>query len=85
VEDKEIEKLYFTIGEVSELTGHAGSAIRFWCDELELKVYRNNKNERSFDVRMKDKIVRIAQLVDTGYYSMKGIRAIIEGKLYPFL
>ncbi|MDQ3190831.1 MAG: MerR family transcriptional regulator [Bacteroidota bacterium] len=47
--EKETEKLYFTIGEVSEMFKVKTSLIRFWEKEFELiKPHKNNKGNRLF-------------------------------------
>ncbi|HET6245605.1 MAG: MerR family transcriptional regulator [Bacteroidetes bacterium] len=47
--EKEIEKLYYTIGEVSEMFKVNTSLIRFWEKEFEIiKPHKNNKGNRLF-------------------------------------
>lgn len=47
--EKETEKLYFTIGEVSEMFKVKTSLIRFWEKEFEIiKPHKNNKGNRLF-------------------------------------
>ena len=47
--EKEIEKLYFSIGEVAELFNVAPSLIRFWESEFDLiKPKKNRKGNRQF-------------------------------------
>jgi DNA-binding transcriptional MerR regulator len=47
--EKKIEKLYYQIGEVSEMFTEPVSTIRFWENEFEiLKPKKNNKGNRLF-------------------------------------
>jgi len=47
--EKEIEKLYYSIGEVAEIFSVAPSLIRFWESEFELiKPKKNRKGNRQF-------------------------------------
>ena len=47
--EKEIEKLFYTIGEVSEILGVPVSTVRFWENEFEiLKPRKNKKGNRLF-------------------------------------
>ncbi|MCA1763056.1 MAG: MerR family transcriptional regulator, partial [Flavobacteriales bacterium] len=41
--EKEIEKLYYSIGEVSELFGVNNSLIRFWEKEFDIIQPKKNK------------------------------------------
>ena len=47
--EKEIEKLYYSIGEVAELFNVAPSLIRFWETEFDIiKPKKNRKGNRQF-------------------------------------
>lgn len=47
--EKKIEKLYYTIGEVSEMLGVPVSTVRFWDNEFDiLKPVKNKKGNRLF-------------------------------------
>ena len=49
LKDKEITKLYYSIGEVADLMGVAPSQIRFWEREFDiLKPKKNRKGNRLF-------------------------------------
>lgn len=51
--DKPIEKLYYTIGEVSEILGENASLVRFWAGKFPefIKPARNKKGNRLFTAR----------------------------------
>ena len=48
--EKRIEKLYYTIGEVSEILGESTSLVRFWAQKFPdfIKPARNKKGNRLF-------------------------------------
>lgn len=48
--EKPIEKLYYTIGEVSEILGENTSLVRFWAQKFPdfIKPARNKKGNRLF-------------------------------------
>ncbi len=47
--EKKVEKLYYSIGEVSEMLDVPVSTVRFWENEFEiLKPYKNKKGNRLF-------------------------------------
>jgi len=47
--EKEVEKLFYTIGEVSEILGVPVSTVRFWENEFDiLKPRKNKKGNRLF-------------------------------------
>jgi DNA-binding transcriptional MerR regulator len=47
--EKKVEKLYYQIGEVSEMFSEPVSTIRFWENEFEiLRPKKNNKGNRLF-------------------------------------
>ena len=51
--EKTIEKLYYTIGEVSEILGESTSLVRFWAQKFPdfIKPARNKKGNRLFTAR----------------------------------
>lgn len=48
--EKSIEKLYYTIGEISEILGESTSLVRFWAQKFPdfIKPARNKKGNRLF-------------------------------------
>jgi len=47
--EKKVEKLYYQIGEISEMFSEPVSTIRFWENEFEiLRPKKNNKGNRLF-------------------------------------
>ena len=51
--EKAIEKLYYTIGEVSEILGENTSLVRFWAQKFPdfIKPARNKKGNRLFSAQ----------------------------------
>lgn len=47
----EIQKLYYDIGEVSEMLKEKGHTIRYWCKEfgLEIKTGKNKYRKYTYD------------------------------------
>ncbi len=51
--EKKVEKLYYTVGEVSEIFAENKSLIRFWAEKFPefIKPARNKKGNRLFSVK----------------------------------
>ena len=70
------EKLYFSIGEVSEKFGIAASALRFWEKEFEtIKPFKNKKGDRFYTPKDIDHIALIHHLVKERGMTLKGAKA----------
>ncbi len=73
--EPEIKKLYYSISEVSELTGLKQYVLRYW--ETEFSVLRPQKNRagnriyRQFDI---DTVLRIKDLLYSEKYTIEGAR-----------
>ena len=77
--EKEIEKRYFTIGEVAEELGVATSLIRFWEREFTLiKPKKNRKGNRQFTQQDLKNVKLIYHLVKEKGYTLQGARDFIE-------
>ncbi len=79
--EKNIEKLYYSIGEVSRLLDVPVSTVRFWENEFDiLKPMKNKKGNRMFtssDLRNLQIIHRL--LKDEGM-TIQGVRKKLGGK-----
>ena len=77
--EKEIEKKYFTIGEVADELGVATSLIRFWEGEFDIiKPKKNRKGNRQFtqdDIR---NVKLIYYLVKEKGFTLQGARDFIK-------
>lgn len=80
-ESEEIEKLYFTIGEVAELLKLSPSMIRFWEKEFsELTPRKTNKGTRKFSKDDIDIIKIIYQLVKIEGHTLPGAKEKLKSK-----
>lgn len=72
---KEIEKVYYRIGEVAEMFKVNISLIRFWETEFEIiKPYRNKKGTRFFTKQDVDNFHLIYHLVKERGFTLQGAR-----------
>lgn len=73
--DKELTKLYYTIGEVAELFGVAPSLLRYWQSEFPgLKPGTNRKGDRRYTKKDIAYIDRIYKLVKVKGFTLEGAR-----------
>ena len=76
--EKEIEKKYFTIGEVADELGVATSLIRFWEGEFDnIKPKKNRKGNRQFTKDDLQNVKLIFHLVKEKGYTLQGARDYI--------
>ena len=76
--EKEIEKKYYTIGEVAEELGVATSLIRFWEGEFDnIKPKKNRKGNRQFTKDDLQNVKLIYHLVKEKGYTLQGARDFI--------
>ena len=77
--EKEIEKRYFTIGEVASDLGVATSLIRFWEREFSIiKPKKNRKGNRQFTQQDVKNVKLIYHLVKEKGYTLQGARDFLE-------
>ncbi len=77
--EKEIEKKYFTIGEVADELGVATSLIRFWESEFDIiKPKKNRKGNRQFTKQDIKNVKLIYHLVKEKGYTLQGARDFID-------
>ena len=77
--EKEIEKRYYTIGEVADDLGVATSLIRFWETEFDvISPKKNRKGNRQFTKEDIKKIKLIYHLVKEKGYTLNGAREFIK-------
>ena len=71
----ENKKLYYSIGEVSEMLGEPQSVLRFWETEFnELRPVKNKRGVRSYTERDIDLLKRIRHLTRDCGYTLDGVR-----------
>jgi DNA-binding transcriptional MerR regulator len=77
--EKEIEKLYYSIGEVAELFNVAPSLIRFWESEFDLiKPKKNRKGNRQFTREDIDNVRTIYHLVKEKGFTLQGAKEMLK-------
>jgi DNA-binding transcriptional MerR regulator len=77
--EKEIEKLYYSIGEVAELFNVAPSLIRFWESEFEIiKPKKNRKGNRQFTREDIDNVRTIYHLVKEKGFTLQGAKEMLK-------
>lgn len=77
--EKEIEKKYYTIGEVADELGVATSLIRFWEGEFDnIKPKKNRKGNRQFTKDDLQNVKLIYHLVKEKGYTLQGARDFIS-------
>lgn len=77
---KEIEKVYFRIGEVAQMFNVNISLIRYWEKEFDIiKPYRNKKGNRFFTRKDVDNFHLIYHLVKEKGFTLAGAREKLKG------
>ncbi|MFT5641494.1 MAG: DNA-binding transcriptional MerR regulator [Cyclobacteriaceae bacterium] len=77
--EKEIEKKYFTIGEVANELAVATSLIRFWEGEFDIiRPKKNRKGNRQFTQEDIKNVKLIYYLVKEKGYTLQGAREFIK-------
>ena len=70
-----LTKLYYSIGEVSDMFGLSNSLLRYWEGEFsELKPKKNRKGDRQFTVKEIEVVVLIHNLVKDRGFTIDGAR-----------
>ena len=76
---KQVQKLYYSIGEVSEMFGVNASLIRFWEKEFEIiKPKKNSKGNRMFTQQDVANIKLIFHLVKERGFTLEGAKRKIK-------
>jgi DNA-binding transcriptional MerR regulator len=74
-QENQIEKTYYTIGEVAKMLGLTTAVIRSWENEFDiLKTKRNTRGDRYFTAPDIEKLKLIYHLVREKGYTMDGAR-----------
>lgn len=77
--EKQIEKKYFTIGEVAKELSVATSLIRFWENEFDtIKPKKNRKGNRQFTQDDVKQVKLIYHLVKEKGYTLQGAREFLK-------
>lgn len=79
--EKNIEKLYYSIGEVSRLLDVPVSTVRFWENEFDiLKPMKNKKGNRMFTATDLRNLQIIHRLLKDEGMTIQGVRKKLGGK-----
>ena len=77
--EKNIEKRYYTIGDVAKLLHVSSSLIRFWESEFNsLKPKKNKKGIRRYTKEDIDRLKLIYHLVKEQGYTLQGARKVLK-------
>jgi len=70
-----MEKLYYSIGEISKILNISTSKIRFWEKEFDsIKPKKNKKGNRLFTKKDINKLKLIQHLLEDKKYTIKGAK-----------
>ena len=73
--EKEIEKMYWSIGEVAEMYDVSTSLLRFWEKEFDiLQPKKNRKGDRFFTQKDMENLKIIYHLVKERGFTLKGAK-----------
>ena len=79
--EREIKKIYFSIGEVADMFRVNASLIRFWEKEFDIiKPQKNKKGNRLFTQQDIENFQRIFQLVKEQGYTLQGAKDKLKAK-----
>jgi DNA-binding transcriptional MerR regulator len=79
IDPKTLTKLYYTIGEVSDMFGVNTSLIRFWEKEFgSVQPKKNKKGNRIFTPKDIVNFNKIYQLVKTNGYTLEGAKRALK-------
>ena len=77
--EKEIQKVYYSIGEVAEIFGVATSLIRFWESEFDIiKPKKNRKGNRQFTKDDIENVRLIYHLVKEKGFTLQGAKDMLK-------
>ena len=75
-----VKKLYYSIGEVSELTGLKAYVLRYWETEFsQLKPPKNRAGNRTYRQKDIDLLLDIKDLLYNKKYTIDGARSVLRG------
>ena len=76
-----VKKLYYSIGEVSELTHLKSYVLRYWETEFsQLKPPKNRAGNRTYRQKDIDMLLNIKDLLYTKKFTIDGARSVISRK-----
>tara|TARA_B100000242_G_scaffold251876_1_gene193735 strand:+ start:211 stop:546 length:336 start_codon:yes stop_codon:yes gene_type:complete len=77
----DIKKLYYSIGEVSEMVGLKSYVLRYWETEFkQLSPPKNRAGNRTYRQKDIDLILKIKDLLYGKKFTIEGARSVVSGK-----
>lgn len=73
------DKLYFRIGEVSEIVGVETHVLRYWETEFKIRPQRTSSGQRRYQRKDVAQFLRIKQLVHDEGFTIAGARKVLSG------
>lgn len=76
-----MKKLYYSIGEVSDITDIEPHVLRYWetiFDDLNPK--KNNAGNRTYKEKDLDTIIKLKKLIKEKKYSTKGAKQVLQNE-----
>ena len=81
IDIQHLSKLYYSIGELSNLFGVNSSLLRFWEKEFQFVISKKNaKGNRLYSIKEIEKINRIYLLVKVEGYTIEGAKKALKSK-----
>ena len=71
------DKLYFRIGEVSELVGVEPHVLRYWETEFRMRPHRSSSGQRLYRKRDIGRFLRIRKLLHSEGFTIAGARKVL--------
>tara|TARA_B100001564_G_C20206726_1_gene475334 strand:+ start:203 stop:565 length:363 start_codon:yes stop_codon:yes gene_type:complete len=79
-----VKKLYYSIGEVSDMTDLKSYVLRYWETEFnQLKPPKNRAGNRTYRQKDIEIILNIKDLLYTKKFTIDGARNVIQNKQVP--
>ena len=79
-----VKKLYYSIGEVSDMTDLKSYVLRYWETEFsQLKPPKNRAGNRTYRQKDIEIILNIKDLLYTKKFTIDGARNVIQSKRVP--
>ena len=81
-----VKKLYYSIGEVSEMTDLKSYVLRYWETEFkQLSPPKNRAGNRTYRQKDIDLILKIKDLLHGKKFTIEGARSVVSGKSVDYL
>ncbi len=81
MEAREVKKLYYSIGEVSEITGLKQYVLRYWETEFShIKPTKNRAGNRVYRSTDLDNIKELKNLLHNQKFTIKGAKQYLKNK-----